>query len=64
MYYTRLNITIHQFIKNIISSSLYAVNVNKENEHGIEIKWGVYIESGAKTAVKYVDCDKTDGRSI
>lgn len=46
-------------------SSLYAVNVNKENEHGIEIKWGDYIiESGAKTAVKYVDCDTADGRSM
>lgn len=46
-------------------SSLYAVNVKKENEHGIEIKWGDYIiESGAQTAVKYVDCGKADGRSI
>lgn len=59
-----MNITIHEFIKNIISSSLYAVNVTKENEHEIEIKWGDYIESGVKTAVKYVDCDKADGGSI
>lgn len=59
-----MNITIHKFFKNIISSSLYAVNVDKENEHGIEIKWGDYIGSGAKTTVNYVDCDKADGGSI